>query len=164
MDLMLKNIEKGFTSDDFNATNLEEGKNEIIEYKKFKVTLTTSQNQKNNTKNNETSIDLGICETLLRSEYNSSDNETLFMKKIDIIQEGMRIPKIEFDVYAKLSGSNLVKLNLTICEDSKMSLSVPVEISENLDKLNMSSDYFNDLCYKASSEGGTDIILNDRKN
>ena len=100
----------------------------------------------------------------MRKEYNISDNETLFINKIDIIQEGMRIPKIEFDVYSKLFGKNLTKLNLSICENSKMSLSVPVEITENLDKLNMSSDYFNDLCYKASSEGGTDIILNDRKN
>ncbi len=36
MDLMLKNIEKGFTSVDFNTTYLEEGKNEIIEYKNLR--------------------------------------------------------------------------------------------------------------------------------
>ena len=55
------------------------------------------------------------------------------------------------------SDSNLKKLNLTICKTNKISLSIPVEITENLDKLNSSSGYFNDICYTASSESGTDI-------
>ena len=84
------------------------------------------------------------------------------MKKIDVIQEGMKIPKIEYDVYYK-SGNILEKLNLSICEKTKISLSIPIEISENLDKLNTSSGYFNDLCYIASSDSGTDISLIDRK-
>ena len=69
-----------------------------------------------------------------------------------------------YDVYCKLSGSNLVKLNLSVCQNSKISLSVPVEITDsNLDKLNSSSEYYNDICYTATSESGTDIILKDRK-
>ena len=82
-----------------------------------------------------TTIDLGECETLLREFYNISKNEILYMKKIDIFQEGMKMPKIEYDVYSKLSGNKLEKLNLSVCSNSKISLSVPVEISESLDKL-----------------------------
>ena len=126
------------------------------------VTLTTTENQKNNSNNNITIIDLGECEDLLRKEYSIPDNEILYMKKIDVIQEGMKIPKIEYDVYYK-SGNILQKLNLSICEKTKISLSIPIEISENLDKLNTSSGYFNDLCYIASSDSGTDISLIDRK-
>ena len=85
------------------------------------------------------------------------------MKKIDIIQEGMKIPKIEYEVYSKLSGKKLKKLILSICENSKIILSVPVSISENLDKLNSSSGYFNDICYTKTSDDGTDISLKDRK-
>ena len=85
------------------------------------------------------------------------------MKKMDITQEGMKIPKIEYDVYSKLNGTNLIKLNLSICENTKISISVPVIISEDLDKLNTSSDYFKDICYISKSESGTDIILKDRK-
>ena len=48
---------------------------------------------------NVTAITLGDCERLLKKVYNISDNEALFMKKIDVIEEGMMIPKIEFDVY-----------------------------------------------------------------
>ena len=84
------------------------------------ITLTTLENQKNNINNNMTKLDLGECETLLRKEYNIANSEKLYMKKIDIAQEGMKIPKIEYDVYYKSSGTNLIKLNLTVCEKSKI--------------------------------------------
>ena len=44
-----------------------------------------------------------------------------------------------------------------------MILSVPIKISESIDKLNISSGYYNDICYTTSSDSGTDITLNDRK-
>ena len=106
-DILLENIETGLVSKEYNTLNLENGQDNIIENDKMKITLTTIENQKNNKNNNITSIDLGECETKLRRYYNISDNEKLFMKKIDVIQEGMKIPKIEYDVYAKLNGTNL---------------------------------------------------------
>ena len=72
-----------------------------------------------------TTIDLGECEYLLRKEYNISDEKKLYM-----------------------NGNNLVKLNLIVCENSKITLSVPVSISESLEKLNSSSDYNNDICFQ----------------
>ena len=49
---------------------------------------------------------------------------------------------------------------LSICQNTKISLSVPIEITDNnLDKLNKSSKYCNDMCYITKSESGTDIIL-----
>jgi hypothetical protein len=44
------------------------------------------------------------------------------MKKIDVKQEKIKIPKIVYDVYYKFSGINLTKLNLSICENTKISL------------------------------------------
>ena len=85
------------------------------------------------------------------------------MKKIDIVQEGMKALKVEYDVYCKLSGTNLIKLNLTVCEKSKISISIPIEINDDLDKLNISSGYYNDICYTTTSEDGTDISLKDRQ-
>ena len=56
-----------------------------MEYSNLLITLTTSSNQKNNINNTQIStIDLAECEILLRKYYNISDNETLYMKKIDI--------------------------------------------------------------------------------
>ena len=164
MRIFIANIENIFISDNYNTSNIENGKDDIIEDDKMKITLTTKKKKKNNIDNNNmTIIDLGECEKLLRHYYNISENENIYMKKIDVKQEGMKIPKILFDIYSKLNGSNLIKLNKSICENTKVTLSLPLVISDNLDKLNSSSGYYNDLCYTATSDSGTDISLNDRK-
>ena len=164
-DLMLDNIEVGFTKSDFDTSDIENGQNSVVEFEDMKITLTTTKNQKDDINNlNMTTIDLGECENILRKEYKIPDDEMIFMKKIDVILEGMKIPKIEYDVYCKLNGQNLTKLNLSFCEKSKVDISIPIEITESIDKLNSSSGYYNDLCYTATSESGTDINLSDRKN
>ena len=161
-DNIIQTIEKGFTNN-YNTLTLDNGQDEIITTDKITVTLTTSQNQKSNINKNITTIDLGECETLLRNEYNISINETLYMKKIDIAQEGVKTPKVEYDVYCKLFGNNLTKLNLTICKNSKISIYIPFVITDNVDKYNSSSGYYNDICYTTTSEDGTDISLKDRQ-
>ena len=85
------------------------------------------------------------------------------MRKIDVYQEGMQIPKVEFDVYYKENNNKLKKLNLTICENSNIYLSYPVNISENPDIYNPKSGYYNDICYPATTNSGTDITLTDRQ-
>ena len=108
-------------------------------------------------------IDLGDCETLLKNKYNISMDETLYLKKIDIFQQGMKTSIVEFDVYCKLLGTNLIKLNLTACSKSKISIYKPFLISDNINKFNSSSGYYNDICYTTTSEDGTDISLRDRQ-
>ena len=83
-----------------------------------------------------TRIDFGDCETLLRKEYNISTNETLYMKKIDIVQEGMKASKVEYDVFCKFTGNKLVKLNLSVCENTDIIISIPINITDSLDKFN----------------------------
>ena len=77
--------------------------------------------------------------------------------------EGMKTPKVEYDVFCKLFGTNLIKLNLTACSTSKITISIPFVITENIDKYNKSSGYYNDICYTTTSEYGTDITLKDRR-
>ena len=75
----------------------------------------------------------------------------------------MKSSKVEYDVYCKLFGTNLIKLNLTVCENSKISIYIPFILTGNVDEYNSSSGYYNDICYTTTSEDGTDITLNDRK-
>ena len=82
-DLKLQNFEIGFTSPDYDPTELRD-KDEIFEDEKMKIILSTTQNQKNNTNENITLIDLGECEILLRKKNNISDDEILYMKNIEI--------------------------------------------------------------------------------
>ena len=69
----------------------------------------------------------------IKKFYNLTDNEIIYMKKMEIIQEGMQIPKIEFDVYSKLYGENLIKLNISICNKNNIYLYMPVKNIGNLE-------------------------------
>ena len=163
-DKILETIEDVFTSNDFDTSDLDKGEDQVIDTEKIKITLTTVQNQKDNINSDKTTIDLGDCEASLRQSYNLTDNETIYIKMLEVTQEEMRIPKVEYDVYAKINGENLTKLDLTYCQNNKISISIPINNVDNLDKLNKSSSYYNDLCYTATSDSGTDITLKDRKN
>ena len=128
------------------------------------VTLTSTKNQKIDEKfGNVTTINLGNCEDKLKDTYNISYNESLYIKKIDVKEEGMMIPKIEYDVYYKLNQTNLVKLDLSYCSNSKIDISIPITITDNIDKYNANSGFYNDICYPSTSDDGTDVILKDRK-
>ena len=77
----------------------------------------------------------------------------------------MKIPKMDYEIYYPFNNdNNLTKLEINLCKGTKIEISIPVKINDNLDKYNPKSGYYNDICYKATSESGTDIILKDRKN
>ena len=57
----------------------------------------------------------------------------------------------------------MVKLNLSYCNNNKVDISIPVILTESKNIHNSSSEYYNDICYPAKSEYGTDIISKDRK-
>jgi len=162
-DLILNITETIFTSDNYDTSKIDKGENEIINIDKINIAFRTSESSKNDSNRNISKINLGECESLLRGYYNISKNEFLYLKQVEVEQEGMKIKKVEYDVYCKLSQSNLTKLNLSICKNVKIFLSVPIIISENIDKFNINSGYYNDICYTATSDSGTDITLTDRK-
>ena len=129
----------------------------------MKVSLTTSDRQKNNINSNMTTIDLEECEYSLRKFYNIFNDIKIYIKMLEISQEGMRIPKIEYDIYSKLNGENLIKLNISTCKNNKISLSIQINNIDNIDIINSSSGYYNDFCDTATSDSGTDITIKDRK-
>ena len=144
--------------------NISEGKEIIIENEGTTFTITTTEHQKKNEKENVTTINLGECEEKLKDEYNIPKDKSLYILKIDIKEEGMKIPIIEYEIYYPLDGVNLETLNLDVCENTKVSISIPVSIDEkDIDKYNTSSGFYNDICYPYTSEKGTDVTLDDRK-
>ena len=94
-DIMLSNAETDFTSINFNTDLIVQGFNEVIEYESMIITLTTIQNQKKDMNNsNVTAIDIKVCEKALREAYTISDDEILFMKKVEVKEEGMKYQKL----------------------------------------------------------------------
>ena len=150
----------------FNKSYIDQGNDLEIYEDNLQFALSSTSNQKltEKTSMNKTSINLGECETKLKNAYNISINDSLYIFKIDKKIEGMKIPKIEYEVYYPLYTNELYQLNLTICENTKIDISVPINLNDSLDKYDSNSDYYNDLCSKTTSESGTDIPLADRKN
>ena len=75
----------------------------------------------------------------------------------------MKIPKIEYEVYYPLYNNSLIKLSLSLCQHAKVEITIPVKSNDILDIYNMSSDYYNNICYKTESESGIDISLKKRR-
>ena len=159
---IMEKFEQGITSENFDSTELENGKVAVFQTDKMNITLTTIDNQKKISKNDTSSrVNIGPCEDILRKVYNISEDKHLIMMKKDVPQEGFDIPKMEYDIYCNLNGSNLVKLNKSHCKNVKAELSVHAVLKDDIEKINTSSGFYNDDCYVI--ENGTYITREDRK-
>ena len=146
----------------FSISEVNSGKDQIIikrNSSKFIITSTHNQNRESN----KTTINIGNCETKLKDHYNISKEVPLYILKIEVNITRMKIPKIEYEIYYPFDGRNLTKLDLSICQNEKIMLSIPVEINDIIDKYNPKSGYYNNICYTYTSEIGTDISLSDRR-
>ena len=65
---------------EINTTEIENGNDKEIEEENI---ITTTANQKNSENKNKTTIDLGECEYKLKSHYNISLNDSLYIIKLD---------------------------------------------------------------------------------
>ena len=132
----------------------------IIHEKGINISLTKTKNE--NERNDQ--INLGDCEERLKQNYNITENESLYMLRLDVEQIGLRVPSVQYEIFYPLNNSkNLVKLDLSICSDLKMERIITINITNNIDKYNKSSPYYNDICYISDSDNDVDISLFDRK-
>ena len=140
----------------------------ILEFDEMKISLNELSNQKDDNDNNnpnETKIFINECEDILKEAYNISENDSLILYKVDIMKSQMKIPRIEYEVYFPLNGTNLEILNLSKCSNVTIDVLLPIKLKEeDIDKRNINSDYYKDICYKAKSQYDTDINIEDRKN
>ena len=157
---------KEFIINNLNSliTNVINGtKQDIIgKYNNISYQLTTTENQKNNNYTNISTINFGDCEDKLKQIYGINNNFSLIILKIDYFVPTLLIPLIGYEVYHPINQS---KLDLNYCNDTLIKLNIPVTIDEDkIYKYDPNSDFYNDECYAFTTENGTDIILNDRKN
>ena len=123
--------------------------------------ISSDNNNNKNKANNISSIDLGECETILKQKYNIS-NISLLILKSDAFIDNSLIQVVQYEVYHPL---NKTKLDLNYCSDTKIDIKIPVSINEDdLSKYEPNSDYYNNMCFSASSKNGADLSLKDRKN
>ena len=149
---------------EFNKSYIDNGNDFKISQNNMLFSITNSRNQKHKGNSNEIVIDLKYCENILKATYNISEDGILYIIIIEVREYGMKIPKIEYNVYYPFFDDNLIQLNLSFCQGEQIDISIPVSLNESLDKHNPRSDYYNNICFKAISDSGADIPLKDRKN
>ena len=121
--------------------------------------ISTSENQKNDTYYNISRLLLENCEDILRFRYDINKTFPLIIFKVDYKPQETLIPIIGYEIYHPLNKS---KLDLKDCKDIK--INIPVSINENeLFKHEPNSDFYTNDCFSYTTENGTDIILQDRK-
>ena len=136
----------------------------LIERNDMVYQITTSDNQNNKEYYNISTIKLGECENILKVMNGINIDEPLLIFKIDYYSYGSLVPIINYEVY---NPNTKEKLELDYFKDELIGVNLPVSINNNIDKDNLfkndpKSDYYTDVCYKYTTEDGTDILLNDR--
>ena len=141
--------------------------------------ITTFGNELNNLKENKNRnfsiIDFKDCADLLRSQNNLESNEDLVILKYENdnqVSNGNE-KSIQYEVY--LPNSN-TKLDLSVCNNTSITIYVPIELDEKTQTLydsmkeqgynlfDKNDKFYHDICTPYKSVDGTDIILTDRVN
>ena len=152
------------TLDDL-ISNMLEGQQDILIKKNntlYQITTLSNQLKISQDNNNISSINFGNCDKILKTKYNIGKDEELILFKIEYYLSGFNIPIIEYQIF---SSEDKINLNLNYCKNISVEYYIPVSINETeLFKYNSSSDYYNDRCYRFTTENGTDISNYDRKN
>ena len=169
-----KQIKEIYTSIKNNSLTEEyNGNNTIIQTKNVIFQLSTIEDQKKNMNLNISSIDLGICEDILKKEYKIPNEDSLIIFKTDIKNSDLSSTYVQYEIY---NPNTLEQLDLKYCYDIKISINIPVTLNESIialyNSLNESgynlfdsnNDFYKDICSTYTSENGTDITLLDRKN
>ena len=160
---LITNLNK-FISNSINIDYIDENDELIIPKNEMVITFTSTEIQKNNENSNYTTINLGECENILKKYYNISEESKLYILKIDKEQKGKNYPQIEYQVFYPSISGKMEILNLSLCDGTDIELSIPIVINGTIDKYNPKSNYYNDICSKATSKSNTDIPLGDRRN
>ena len=150
---------------ELNMTDINKGNDKKIVEKNLIMIFTSTLNQQNNENISNLTMNLGKCEKILKDKYNIPNDDSLYMIQLIYEEKGKKIPKLEYEIYYPLNNSNnLTKLNLSLCQGTKIEISIAVILNKPIDRYNASSDYYNDICYKSSSSNEADIPIKDRRN
>ena len=161
---LYKNFKDNIIGGNVNITAMKEGKHYTYKEKGLLMSFTTTNSQKEKENKNETKINLGQCEDKLKEFYNISKDNSLYILKLEIEQKFLNIPKIEYDIYYPLNNSKMEQLNLSACENTKIEISIPVNINnDDIEKYNPISNYYTDICSRTTSDNGTDMTSKDRR-
>ena len=77
-DKAIENIQEEMTTN-FNTSSIDNGKDIVIRQKDSTITITTTDNQRNENSKNTTTINLGECENKVKLAYNIPLDKPLYI-------------------------------------------------------------------------------------
>ena len=136
----------------------------------FSVTISDTNTQ---SPKNETHVDFGPCEQILKKYYNISDSAPLRYELVDIKNDDPNSLHNQVE-YALYSDKN-EKLDMSLCKDTSITVYYKIKNNTSLDTsslktysekgidiLDTKDSFYNDICHPFS-ENGNDIIISDRR-
>ena len=148
--------------------------NKIIETQNAVFQISLSEEQKSQNKPNISSIDLGECEKIIKKNVEGlNEDDELIILKADVRDDNIKSTFVQFEIFHPYT---LEKIELDICNNIDININVPVYFEENTQKISQrlnesgynifdeTDRFYNDICSKFTTDSGTDIILNDRRN
>ena len=119
-----------------DIVEIDQGNIKTLENEDLSIILTSTKIQKLDENTNNITIDLKECEYILKDFYNISYNSPLYILKYIFEEKGMKIPKVEYEIYYPLYSNDLIRLNLSSCKGTKIDISIPVKINDSIEKYN----------------------------
>ena len=158
-----------------NIINKEyNNENTLIETGNAVFQLSPLDQQKNDINPRVSSVDLGECENIIkRNTKDLSDDDELIILKTDIRDQETKLTYVQYEIYHPYT---LELIDLSICENNEISISVPVDLDQEIEEMNQklndsgynlfdkNDSFYNDICTKYTTDSGSDINLNDRRN
>ena len=172
LDIIKENIQS-LINQETGKSQVIKGENEVI----FQITNAKNEKEllKGESLNNQnlTIIDLGECETKLKKEYHINESDSLIYLKKEKNNTKASEKDIQYEVFEPY---NFIKLNMSICDEEKVNVYFPIQLSEETketyekmkslgyDMLDINSPFYQDICIPFKSGNNTDIPLSARKN
>ena len=128
-------------------------------------------NEKKNTTKQSSVINLGYCENILKEYYHIESNVSLIIIKYEKLSNSSTERALQYEVYEPV---NKTKLNLSLCDNTTISIYTPVVLSDELqqiynqlkdmgyDLFDINNAFYQDICIPFKSPYGTDVLLSDR--
>ena len=117
-------------------------------------------------------LDLGDCEAELKNYYGLTEEDSFIIvqteKKTSVASE----KDVQIEVYHPITHE---KVELTLCQNVKANLYIPVDLSERTESLyrrmmdqgydpfDYYDKFYREICTPYNSENGTDVLLEDRE-
>ena len=152
--------------------NMEDQNYKIVQIEIGIFQFSTVEEQLNNKSETISSVDLGECEDKLRVQEGLNETEQFLIVKLDIINSTINATYVQYEIF---NPRNYSKVNVDVCKNISIKISVPVILDDS--KLSLISSlkdegynifdindvFYNDICATYTAQNGADMALSSRK-